>query len=237
VRVDYIQDRSLLALQGPKAAEVLKGLLPASFNLQAMDFMYHTNVKVQGMDAWLSRCGYTGEDGFEISVPSSSVAALWNSLLANKTVLAAGLGPRDSLRLEAGLCLYGHELNETITPVEAVLSWLIGKRRKEEGGFLGSNIILSQLKKGPQRKRVGLIVQKGAPAREETEIHANGSKIGVVTSGTFSPCLKKAISMAYVATPYSNLGTMVDVMIRGKASQAEVVKLPFVPTRYFKKSD
>jgi len=235
VKMEYIQDRSLLALQGPYAASVLSRHIPSNFDISKLEFMYQANIKVDGIDCIVTRCGYTGEDGFEISVPSKDAITLMQNLLKNKEVLAAGLGVRDSLRLEAGLCLYGHELNESISPVEAQLSWLIGKRRKEKGGFLGHANIMKIIQDGPKRKRVGLIVSKGAPAREETEIQdTDGLKIGHVTSGTFSPSLKKAISMGYVSSSHAEPGTKISVVVRGKPLEAEIVKIPFVPTNYYK---
>lgn len=183
----------------------------------------------------VSRCGYTGEDGFEISVPRSSTAQLFHALLSNAAVKPAGLGVRDSLRLEAGLCLYGHDLNEEITPIEATLGWLIGKRRKTEGGFLGYDVISKQIREGVTKKRVGLNILSGAPAREGSIIYNDSDqKIGVITSGTFSPCLNRPVSMGYVNTPYATIGTKVKVEVRGKKGDAEITKMPFVPTKYFK---
>ncbi len=155
-------------------------------------------------------------------------------MCCEQPALPAGLGARDSLRLEAGLCLYGHDLNETISPVEANLNWLIGKRRRESGGFLGAATIQKQLKDGVSRKRVGFVIKKGPPAREDSEIQVGGQKVGVMTSGTFSPCLKYPVSMGYIATPHAKDGTAVQVVVRGKPLDAEVVKMPFVPSSYYK---
>jgi len=230
-------DRSLLALQGPKAEGVLQSLV--KYDLSKMPFMSAQEISVGGINCLVSRCGYTGEDGFEISVAHPDAIALAKLFLANNLVKPAGLGARDTLRLEAGLCLYGHDLEEHITPVEASLTWLIGKRRKEEGGFLGSDKILEQLKKPETvtKKRVGLIVN-GAPAREHATIHHPAQKddsvVGEVTSGTLSPVLKKAISMAYISTSLSKVGTEVSVKVRGKHHNATVSKMPFVPTNYKK---
>jgi len=234
VRLEYVEDRSLLALQGPEAHSVLSQKLPSGFDLKKLGFMYHVEVAVDGIPCYVTRCGYTGEDGFEISVPDAHAVTLMQSLLAVQPTLAAGLGARDSLRLEAGLCLYGHDLNESITPVEAALNWLIGKRRREEGGFLGHAVIARQLRDGAPRKRVGITIKKGAPAREDTEIQVNGQRVGVVTSGTFSPVLKKPISMGYISTAHSKDGTAVTVVVRGKPGEAEIVKMPFVPNTYYK---
>jgi aminomethyltransferase len=233
VTMQYNEDRSLLALQGPKAAEVLSRLVKEDLN--TLQFMYTRNMKVGSLDCLVTRCGYTGEDGFEISVASTQATQLMDLLLKHKEVLPAGLGVRDSLRLEAGLCLYGHDLNDTITPIEAGLAWTISKRRRTEGGFPGFAKIKQQLEQGTENKRIGLLVKKGAPAREGAVIQSkNGEKIGIVTSGTFSPSLNKAIAMGYVKSAHSNIGTQLDVEVRGKLGDAEVVKMPFVPNRYFK---
>lgn len=237
VKIEYLEDRSLVALQGPKAAELLSSHLPGSFNLANLEFMHHAEAKVAGLPAYVTRCGYTGEDGFEISVDNKHATQLWEVLTKTKGIAPTGLGARDTLRLEAGLCLYGHDLNEDINPVEGALSWLIGKRRRENGGFIGHAAIKSAIASGVSRKRVGLMVKTGAPAREGAEItNEKGEKIGVVTSGTFSPCLKKGIAMGYVSTASEKAGSKVFVNVRGKAGEAEVVKMPFVPTRYYKKS-
>jgi len=236
VRIELLDPEwELIALQGPKAVDVLTQLVPSSVALAKLPFMFSANINVAGIDCMVTRCGYTGEDGFEIAVPAKKTKELFHKLLENKAVLPAGLGVRDSLRLEAGLSLYGHDLNEETTPVEANLSWLIGKRRREQGGFLGAEKIIDQLKNGAPRKRVGLNILGKAPAREFTEIvDQSGNKIGAVTSGTFSPCLNRPISMGYVATALSKNGTKLGVNIRGKVSEAEVVKMPFVPSNYYK---
>jgi len=235
VRIEYIEDRSLVALQGPKSAEVLSRLLPAGTDLNSLLFMYTRELKVAGIDCWVSRCGYTGEDGFEISVPSDKAVALWEAILEHKEVAPAGLAVRDSLRLEAGLCLYGHDMNDTITPVEAGLTWTITKRRRQEGGYPGHEIIAKQLADGVEKRRVGLIVKKGAPAREGALIKtADGTQIGTVTSGSPSPSLQKLIAMGYVKDAYSAVGTQLMVEVRGKLNEAEVVKMPFLPAKYFK---
>eukprot|EP01102_Stenamoeba_stenopodia_P001698 TRINITY_DN11540_c0_g1_i1.p1 TRINITY_DN11540_c0_g1~~TRINITY_DN11540_c0_g1_i1.p1 ORF type:complete len:404 (+),score=113.02 TRINITY_DN11540_c0_g1_i1:65-1276(+) len=228
-----VLDRALIALQGPKAAEVVQRLTSA--DVSKIPFMSGRNLKVGGLDTYLTRCGYTGEDGFEISVLPKDAIPFAKALLNDKTVLPAGLGPRDSLRTEAGLCLYGNDIDESITPIEASLAWTIGKRRREEGGFLGSDVILKQLKDGVSKKRVGLAVQ-GTIAREHTPIFSKGGneKIGEITSGTFSPILKSAIAMGYVPTALSSVGSQVEVEVRGNRAAATVTKLPFVPTRYFK---
>jgi len=235
VVLEYLEDsRSLIALQGPKAAEVLQRLVKEDLKQHA--FMTAQTMDVSGIsDCWVSRCGYTGEDGFEVSVPAAKAADLWNLFLQQPEVRPAGLAVRDSLRLEAGLCLYGHELNEDITPVEAGLAWLINKRRRADGGFPGFDVIRRQLESGVQRKRVGAIIKKGSPARENAPVQADdGQLLGVVTSGGYSPVLKAPIVMAYVSTPFAKEGTNLSIEVRGKLSTAEVVKLPFVAARYFK---
>lgn len=239
VRIEYLEDRSLLALQGPKAAAVLARFLPANIAaaLPQWPFMSDKDVQVGKYNCTVTRCGYTGEDGFEISVASQDAIALMELLCGEKEVQPAALAVRDSLRLEAGLCLYGHDLDETITPVEAALAWTISKRRREQGGFLGYQTIKQQLESGVSRKRVGLLVT-GAPARENADIvDSTGRKVGKVTSGTFSPVLKRAVSMAYVETAVSKLGTKLGVQVRGKTAEAEVTKMPFVPSRYHRVAD
>jgi aminomethyltransferase len=191
----------------------------------------------------ISRGGYTGEDGFEISIPPDETVAVAEALLQSakpQRLQLAGLGARDSLRLEAGMCLYGHDLDDSTTPVEAALSWVIGKSRRMEGGFHGAEVILKQLTprskggNGVQRRRIGLIVE-GAPAREGAEIvDENGEKIGNITSGCPSPTLGKNIAMGYIKDGYHKSGTDVEVVVRGKKRRAQVTKMPFVPTKYWK---
>eukprot|EP00271_Cylindrocystis_brebissonii_P010159 TRINITY_DN26263_c0_g1_i1.p1 TRINITY_DN26263_c0_g1~~TRINITY_DN26263_c0_g1_i1.p1 ORF type:complete len:421 (-),score=59.01 TRINITY_DN26263_c0_g1_i1:347-1609(-) len=228
-------ERSLLALQGPQAAPSLQQLTDE--DLSKMYFSDFKTVKIAGVDCFLTRTGYTGEDGFEISIPSESTLDLTKKILevGQGKIRLTGLGARDSLRLEAGLCLYGNDLDETITPVEAGLSWTIGKRRRAEGGFLGSEIILKQLADGPTKRRVGF-VSTGAPARSHVPIlSADGKEtIGEITSGGFSPCLKKNISMGYVKSGSHKAGTEVKLSVRGKVNDAKVTKMPFVPTTYYK---
>lgn len=216
--------------------EVLSRIIPSNIDLKKMAFMTSNDFTVGGIACGVTRCGYTGEDGFEISVADKQSIALWETLLKEKEVLAAGLGVRDSLRLEAGLCLYGHELNETISPIEAGLTWTIGKRRLLEGGFLGATRTQQVHKEGPKKKLSGLLVKSGAPARELCEVmDQNGKKIGWVTSGGVAPSLKMTkIAMAYLETPVSAVGTQLQVSVRGKLSPCEVVKLPFVPTTFYR---
>jgi len=236
VRLDYFEDRSLVALQGPKAAATLQSLLPADFDLTKFAFMSSRPTVIKGIPVVVTRCGYTGEDGFEIGCDNRDAVALWDILVNQPDVAPAGLGVRDSLRLEAGLCLYGHELEEDISPVEAGLSWVISPRRKREGGFLGADVILSQLQHGVSRRLVGLEVKEGAPARHGAPVlDQDGNQIGTVTSGGPAPSLNmKKIAMAYVATPHAAVGSQVKVSVRGKQGAAEVVKLPFVQTNYYR---
>lgn len=235
VQLDLLDDtRSLMALQGPKAAQVLARL--CSTDLSGLGFMFTTSAEVAGVPCWVARCGYTGEDGFELSCPEERAVELMTALLDQEEVLPIGLGARDTLRLEAGLCLYGHDLNEDTTPVSAGLLFTIGKRRRAEGGFVGSDVILDQLKtKQYERKRVGLIVEKGAPAREHALIldESGDTVIGEVTSGTMSPTLGAKISMGYVNKSHMKNGTPVQVEVRGRKNPAVVTKMPFVPTNYY----
>lgn len=241
LRMKYIDDRALIALQGPKAMDVLSQYTEGA-DLSQLAFMTTANAKVNGVHCWVTRCGYTGEDGFEISIPNESAAAITEALLAHKegetenVVKMAALGPRDSLRLEAGLCLYGSDLNEDITPVEASLNWTIGKRRRAEGGFVGSDVILQQLKdKKVDKKRVGLDVLKGAPARGGATIHdTEGNEIGYITSGTMSPSTKKKISMGYVDWAFRKAGTAVQIKQRGRFADAKISKMPWVQCHYYK---
>ncbi|KAJ6851331.1 aminomethyltransferase, mitochondrial [Iris pallida] len=191
---------------------------------------------INGSHCFLTRTGYTGEDGFEISVPSEHAVDLAKAILEKSEgkVRLTGLGARDSLRLEAGLCLYGNDMEQHVTPVEAGLSWAIGKRRRAEGGFLGAEVILKQLQEGPAVRRVGFF-SSGPPARSHSEIvGASGEKIGEVTSGGFSPCLKKNIAMGYVKSGSHKPGTEVKILVRGKPYDGVVTKMPFVPTKYYK---
>lgn len=230
VTLHRMDDRALLALQGPEAAEILadrvRGAAP-------MSFMEARSSEFDGLDIHISRSGYTGEDGFELSVPARSVEAVWAALAADPRVKPIGLGARDSLRLEAGLCLYGHDIDETTSPVEAGLAWSIQKRRREEGGFPGADRILRELTKGPSRVRVGLKPEGRAPAREGARITTpDGRDVGVVTSGGFGPSLNGPIAMGYVARDAAAVGTELHLVVRGKPLPAAVVKLPFWPHRY-----
>ena len=223
-------DRGLLALQGPEAAAVMARLAPAAADLR---FMQCAELTLAGQKCRVARSGYTGEDGFEISVAADHTESLARLLLEQPEVKPAGLGARDSLRLEAGLCLYGHELTPETSPIEAGLAWAIGKRRREEGGFLGAEIILRQLADGPARKLVGIIPDGRSPARESTQVQdAEGRTIGFVTSGGFGPSVGGPIAMGYVASAHAAVGAPLTLMVRDKPHPAQVAATPFVPHRY-----
>lgn len=227
-------ERSLLALQGPLAAPALQHLV--KHDLSKVYFSDFRMLDINGVPCFLTRTGYTGEDGFEISVPSEHAVDLTKAILdkGEGKIRLTGLGARDSLRLEAGLCLYGNDLEQHITPIEAGLAWTISKRRRAEGGFLGADVILQQIQDGPTKRRVGLIAT-GAPPRGHSEILDSAEKsIGEVTSGGFSPCLKKNIAMGYVSSGNHKNGTKVKVSVRGKVNEAVVTKMPFVPSKYYK---
>lgn len=237
VEMERLDDRALLALQGPKAVEVLARIQP---DVADMVFMDAAKLSIDGIECFVSRSGYTGEDGFEISVPAGSAAVLADKLISYPEVEWIGLGARDSLRLECGLCLYGHDLDTTTTPVEASLLWGISKIRRaggeRQGGFPGSDIILEQIeKKSAARKRVGLIGETKAPVREGCKLFdSEGDEIGIVTSGTAGPTAGKPVSMAYVNTEFSSVGTQVFAEVRGKKLPMTVSKMPFVPQRYYR---
>ncbi|MBL8659066.1 MAG: glycine cleavage system aminomethyltransferase GcvT [Rhodospirillales bacterium] len=229
--IEIWHDRALLALQGPEASKVFSQLAPAS---RHMLFMTAENFKIGPMICGATRSGYTGEDGFEITVPGEHAGALADLLLEDSRVSMAGLGARDSLRLEAGLCLYGHDIDETTTPVEAGLAWTIGKRRRETGGFPGADIILRQLAEGPPRRRVGIRLEGKVPARAGAEITDKRWTIGTVTSGGYGPSVGGPIAMGYVDADFTEPGTEVEVLVRGKPHPGRVVKMPFVAHRYAK---
>ena len=226
-------DGALLALQGPEAVNVMASLIPGAADL---GFMQFADFDWNGTRVTISRCGYTGEDGFEILAPAHMAVALWDELLVDPRVKPMGLGARDSLRLEAGLPLYGHDLDETISPIEADLGFAVSKRRREAADFPGAQRILAEREGKLSRKRVGLLVE-GAPAREGAEIlDASGKAVGVVTSGGFAPSLGKAIALGFVPPELASIGTKLQVSVRGRAQPAEVSSTPFVPHRYFRKS-
>jgi aminomethyltransferase len=230
IRLQPAPERALLALQGPQAAQALAKLADVATRLR---FMTAVPGKVGGIDCHISRSGYTGEDGFEISLAGDKAEPLARLLLAQDGVQPIGLGARDSLRLEAGLCLYGHDIDEATSPVEAGLAWSIQKRRRTKGGFPGSARILRELSEGPARRRVGIRPDGRAPAREGTEIVASsGERIGTATSGGFGPSVNAPVAMGYVEARCAEPGTRVNLMVRGKTLPAGVVPLPFVPHRY-----
>ncbi|KAK9155670.1 hypothetical protein Sjap_003150 [Stephania japonica] len=229
-------ERSLLALQGPLAASVLQHLTKE--DLSKLYFGHFKMIDINGAHCFLTRTGYTGEDGFEISVPSEHTVDLAKAILEKSEgkVRLTGLGARDSLRLEAALCLYGNDMEQHITPVEAGLTWAIGKRRRAEGGFLGAGVILKQIEEGPKIRRVGFS-SSGPPPRSHSEIlNTSGTALGEVTSGGFSPCLKKNIGMGYVKSGSHKVGTELKIVIRGKSYDAVITKMPFVPAKYYKPS-
>jgi aminomethyltransferase len=233
VVVDYMKEQALLALQGPRAAEVLETIVPGVTHLSFMEaapFPWN-----DGM-LWISRSGYTGEDGFEISVPAATVADLADAILGHKLARPIGLGARDSLRLEAGLPLYGHDIDLQTTPIMAGLNFAINKRRRAEGGFAGALRILAELENGPPQKRVGFEVEGRQPVREGALVlDGEGNEVGKVTSGGFSPSLQRPIAMGYVATPLADVGTAHKLEQRGKLFDARVAAMPFVPHRYHRK--
>lgn len=234
--VEELTDRALLALQGPEAAQVMARLAPQAADLV---FMTAARIKIEGADCFVTRSGYTGEDGFEISVPADRAESLARTLLAHDEVAPVGLGARDSLRLEAGLCLYGHDIDTTTTPVEANLTWAISKVRRKggarEGGFPGAEIILCQLSEGVSRQRVGLLPEGRAPVREGVElVNAEGQKVGKVTSGSFGPTVGTPVAMGYVETTYSKPDTGLQALVRGKPHPVRVARLPFVQQRYYR---
>ena len=227
-----LEDKALLALQGPAAVAVMGRLSPEA---AALPFMGVASVRLGGADCLVSRSGYTGEDGFEISVPGDQVEALADFLIGYPEVVPVGLGARDSLRLEAGLCLYGHDIDELTSPIEAGLTWVIGKRRKMDWDFPGGLVIRDQLDNGAPRRRVGIRPDGRAPARAQTTIMAeDGTEAGVVTSGGFGPSVNGPVAMGYVRRDLAADGTRLNLIVRGKAIPATVVPLPFTPHRYIR---
>ena len=227
-------ERALLAVQGPKAAAVLSRLIPG---VEALRFMEHGMFHVNSEAVAISRSGYTGEDGFEISVPAASAESLARRMLAEPEVLPIGLGARDTLRLEAGLPLYGQDMDEATSPVEAALAFSIGKRRREQGGFPGAVRILHELSDGPARLRVGLKLEGRAAARTHMKVaDTSGNAIGEVTSGAFTPTAAASIAMAYVPPAFAAPGTQIAVEIRGSLQPGRVVPMPFVPHNYARRA-
>ena len=232
LQLEVLADRALLAVQGPNAAEVLAKLLPG---VETMAFMSWRKADWHGSRLFVSRSGYTGEDGFEVSVPAAQARAFAERLLSDARAALVGLGARDSLRLEAGLCLHGHDIDTSTTPIEAGLAWSIQKRRRQEGGFPGAERIERELRAGPTRRRVGLELAGKAPARESADVSAqDGRKIGRVTSGGFAPSLGRPIAMGYVESDFAAPGTELNILVRGAPLLARVTRMPFVPHRYFR---
>jgi len=232
INLNHNEDYGLLALQGPKAVDALARLVPEAAGLV---FMQTARANWNGHAIGLSRSGYTGEDGFEISLPNEALVAFADALCAMDEVKPIGLGARDSLRLEAGLPLYGHDLDEAIDPIEGDLGFAISKRRREEGGFPGAARILGHLEDGPPRKRVGLIVDGKLPVREGAKLFDGEEEVGVVTSGGFAPSVGAPIAMGYVPTGLSAPGTAIAAEVRGKRVPCTVAAMPFVPHRYVRK--
>ena len=229
--VEPMFSRGLLALQGPLAAEALARLAP---QVAGLKFMTGTFVVIDGARCYVTRSGYTGCDGFEISTPADAADPIAHKLLAQPEVKPIGLGARDSLRLEAGLCLYGHDIDTTTTPIEAGLLWSIGKERRQQGGFPGAATVQKQIADGAPRKRVGLLPEGNAIAREGAEIAMAGKVVGKVTSGGFAPTLGRAIAMGYLERALSANGTKVELVVRGNPVPAEVVPMPFVRHTYYR---
>ena len=228
-----VTDRALLALQGPQAAAVLARLLPAVAAMRFMDMIF---ARWRGVEVWIARSGYTGEDGFEVSVPEAAALAFAEALLHEPEVQPIGLGARDSLRLEAGLCLYGHDIDQTSTPVEANLIWAISRARRtggeRSGGFPGAARILHQMAAGPDRLRMGLRPDGRAPIREGTEIYAGSDLVGRITSGGYGPSVAAPVAMGMVAAKYARTGTKLEADLRGRLLPVTVCALPFYPTSF-----
>ncbi|HXH04482.1 MAG TPA: glycine cleavage system aminomethyltransferase GcvT [Candidatus Competibacteraceae bacterium] len=234
--IEELSDRALLALQGPAAAAVMARLAPETAK---MVFMTAARVQLVGVECFVTRSGYTGEDGFEISVPAAKAEELARALLAQEEVAPIGLGARDSLRLEAGLCLYGHDIDTTTTPVEASLTWALSKARRADGarpgGYPGAEVIMAQLAGGVSRKRVGLLPQGKTPVREGAElVDADGRVVGKITSGGFGPTVGGPVAMGYVETALATVGTELAALVRGKPVPVKVARMPFVQQRYYR---
>ncbi|MDZ4277410.1 MAG: glycine cleavage system aminomethyltransferase GcvT [Erythrobacter sp.] len=236
ITLNHLDEHALLALQGPKAADALARHAVGEYPLSALTFMRFGRFTIAGHDVTIARAGYTGEDGFEISLPSAAAEDIATLLCAEPEVQPIGLGARDSLRLEAGLPLYGHDMSPDTSPIEAGLIFGINKRRRAEGGFPGADRIIREIAEGTARKWVGLRIDGRLPAREGAEVFTGSAHIGTVTSGGFSPTLGAPIAMAYVASEHAAIGTALEVEVRGKRLAATVSPTPFVPHRYFRGS-
>lgn len=233
ITLQHMEEHALLALQGPKAAEVLARHVPG---VAALTFMKFAAFTLAGHPVQIARAGYTGEDGFEISLPASAAEEIATLLCAEAEVKPIGLGARDSLRLEAGLPLYGHDMTPETSPIEAGALFGINRRRRTEGGFPGADRIIREINEGTARKWVGLKIEGRLPAREGAEVFAGGAHVGTVTSGGFSPTLQQPIAMAYVASDHAAPGTALEVEVRGKRLAATITPTPFVPHRYYRGS-
>jgi aminomethyltransferase len=238
ITINHLDDRALLALQGPKAFDVLKRHVTGEYPLEALVFMKGGRFEIAGVDAYISRSGYTGEDGFEISIPADAAEKIADLLCSEPEVKPIGLGARDSLRLEADLPLYGHDLDPETTPLMAALGFAVAsKRRREEANYPGAARILLEREQGPVVKRVGLLVEGRQPVREGAAVlDADGSEVGKVTSGGFAPTLGAPIAMAYVPAAMAEVGTRIQLNQRGKVHEATVAAMPFVPHRYVRGS-
>jgi aminomethyltransferase len=235
IEVEILDNRSLIALQGPAAAAIMARYAPGA---DTMPFMTALPFEIDGSRLAVTRSGYTGEDGYEISIPSDAALRITELFLSAKDVEFAGLGARDSLRLEAGLCLHGHDIDETTTPVEAALTWSIGKRRRAAGGFPGDTVIKQQIADGVARKRVGILPDGKAPAREGTGItDADGAPIGTVTSGGFGPSVEGPIAMGYVDIAHATTDTPVNLVVRGQPRPGRIAPMQFVPNRYYREQE
>lgn len=235
IEVEILDNRSLIALQGPAAAAIMARYAPGA---DTMPFMTALPFEIDGSRLAVTRSGYTGEDGYEISIPSDAALRITELFLSAKDVEFAGLGARDSLRLEAGLCLYGHDIDETTTPVEAALTWSIGKRRRAAGGFPGDTVIKQQIADGVARKRVGILPDGKAPAREGTGItDADGAPIGTVTSGGFGPSVEGPVAMGYVDIAHATTDTPVNLVVRGQPRPGRIAPMQFVPNRYYREQE
>lgn len=235
VTLNHLDDSALFALQGPMAAGALEALVTGDQALSSLSFMRGAAFKLAGVDVWISRSGYTGEDGFEISVPAENAAEIADLICAQSQVKSVGLGARDSLRLEAGLPLYGHDMNANVDPVSADLLFGINKRRRMEGGFPGAGDILPLIAEGTATRRVGLLIEGRMAAREGAKVLFGETEVGTVTSGGFSPSLERPIAMAFVATEHAAPGTPLFIDVRGRKLAATVAPMPFIPHRYYRK--
>ncbi len=236
ITLEPLPDRALVALQGPAAVDVLGELAPA---VKELVFLQGCHTDILGVECYVTRSGYTGEDGFEISMPANAALDIARKMLSFEAVEATGLGARDSLRLEAGLCLYGHDMDTNTSPIEASLIWSVSKSRRaggaKEGGFLGADVVLRHIAEGVSRKRVGLSVEGRAPVREGSVIEdLEGNEVGLVTSGGFGANLDAPVAMGYVKTDLAKVGTPLHAVVRGKPRPVTVAKTPFVPQRYYR---